>query len=146
MIALLDVDVLVALFDTAHMHHEAAHGWLETHGDGGWATCPITENGFVRAVSHPDYPGNRVAVADAVDRLVRFADARDHHHFWPDSTSLRRCSRIDAGLVGGHAHIHGAYLLLLAVQNEGRLVTFDSDVPLRAVPRATAEQVVVLEH
>jgi toxin-antitoxin system PIN domain toxin len=142
-IALLDVDVLVALFDPAHLHHEAAHTWLREGREAGWATCPITENGFVRVVSHPDYPGNRVTVADAVERLSRFAESHDHH-FWPDSTSLRRSSRIDTRLLDGHDRIRSAYLLLLAVQNEGCLVTFDPDVPLGAVPQATADHVVAL--
>ncbi|MGD2046178.1 MAG: VapC toxin family PIN domain ribonuclease [Gemmatimonadota bacterium] len=143
MIALLDVDVLVALFDPAHLHHEATHAWLEENHGSGWATCPITENGFLRAVSHPDYPGNRVTVGDALERLSRFTDAAEHH-FWPDSTSLRRSSRVDAGLLDGHDRVQGAYLLLLAVENDGRLVTFDADVPLEAVVQADPGQLVVL--
>jgi toxin-antitoxin system PIN domain toxin len=143
MIALLDVDVLVALFDPAHLHHEVAHGWFGTHGPSGWATCPITENGFARVVSHPAYPGSRIAVADALERLSAFTES-DGHHYWPDSTSLRRRSRIDTGALDGHAQIRGAYLLLLAVENEGRLATFDAEVPLRAVPQAKPDQLVVL--
>jgi toxin-antitoxin system PIN domain toxin len=144
-IALLDVDVLVALFDPAHLHHEAAHAWFGDHRSLGWATCPITENGFARVVSHTSYPGRRVTVADAVERLCSFAES-DDHHFWPDSTSLRRRSRIDAGLLEGHDGIRNAYLLLLAQENAGRLVTFDADVPVRAVSQATPEQVVVLSR
>lgn len=143
MIALLDVDVLVALFDPAHIHHEAAHEWFGAQGGAGWATCPITENGFARVVSHPGYPGRRVTVGDALERLVAFADS-GNHHFWPDSTSLRRRSRIDTRLLEGHDRIRSAYLLLLAVENEGRLATFDAEVPLGAVPQAGTEQVVVL--
>ena len=50
---LLDINVLVALFDSAHVHHEAAHRWFANVGNASWATCPITENGFVRVVSIP---------------------------------------------------------------------------------------------
>jgi toxin-antitoxin system PIN domain toxin len=142
-IALLDVDVLVALFDPAHLHHEAAHEWLTAQRAPGWATCPITENGFARVVSHPGYPGRRVTVQDALERLSAFADAEDHH-FWPDSTSLRRRSRVDTSLLDGHDRIRGAYLLMLAVENDGRLVTFDPEVPLAAVPQADPGQLVVL--
>ena len=143
MIALLDVDVLVALFDPAHLHHDLAHEWFGAHRGSGWATCPITENGFVRAISHPAYPGNRVTVGDAVERLSAFADAEDHH-FWPDSTSLRRRSRLDSALLEGSEHVRSAYLLLLAVDNEGRFVTFDDQVPAQAVSQATPDQLVVL--
>jgi toxin-antitoxin system PIN domain toxin len=135
--------VLVSLFDPAHLHHELAHGWLAAHRTEGWATCPITENGFARAVSHPAYPGNRVTVQDAIERLGTFADA-GNHHFWPDSTSLRRRSRIDTGLLDGHDRVQGAYLLLLAVEQGGRLVTFDPDVPLSALPWAAPDQLLVL--
>ena len=143
MIALLDVDVLVALFDPAHLHHDRAHVWLEAGRSTGWATCPITENGFVRVVSHPDYPGGRVTVGDALERLSRFAEA-DDHHFWPDSTSLRRRSRFDGRRLEGPGQVRSAYLLLLAVQNDGRLVTFDAEIPVGAVPQAQPDRVVVL--
>jgi len=142
-IALLDVDVLVALFDPAHLHHEQAHTWFGANRGSGWATCPITENGFARVVSHPGYPGRRVAVSDALERLGTFAES-DDHHFWPDSTSLRRRSRVDTSLLDGQDGIRSAYLLLLAVENQGRLATFDAEVPLGAVPQATPDQVVVL--
>jgi toxin-antitoxin system PIN domain toxin len=142
-IALLDVDVLVALFDPAHLHHESAHDWFGANRGSGWATCPITENGFARVVSHPAYPGRRVTAGDALERLGTFADG-DDHHFWPDSTSLRRRSRIDTRLLDGHDRVRSAYLLLLTVENVGRLATFDSEVPLGAVPQAKPDQVVVL--
>jgi len=53
---LLDINVLVALFDAAHVHHEAAHRWIAAVGNSSWATCPITENGCVRVLSNPAYP------------------------------------------------------------------------------------------
>jgi len=143
MIALLDIGVLVALFDPAHVHHEAAHGWFGGHRQLGWATCPISENGFARVVAHPDYPGHRTTVSGALERLQAFRESGDHH-FWPDSTSLRRASRFKADELEGHAQITGAYLLLLAVHNEGRFVTLNPDVPARAVPHATPEQLIVL--
>jgi uncharacterized protein len=143
LISLPDVGVLVALFDPAHMHHEVAHQWLEAHREGGWATCAPTENGLVAVLSNPSYPGRRTTVDDAFERLRAFVKS-GHHHFWPGSTSLRRTSRIDTRLLTGHEQIQSAYLLLLAVENEGCLVTFDRDVPRNAVPRAEPEQVVVL--
>jgi len=65
MIALLDVNVLVALFDPNHTLHEPAHRWFETERESGWATCPITENGLVRVLSNPKYPGRQTTVRDA---------------------------------------------------------------------------------
>ncbi|HKC25464.1 MAG TPA: VapC toxin family PIN domain ribonuclease, partial [Thermoanaerobaculia bacterium] len=45
MIALLDVNLLIALFDAAHVHHTPAQAWLARNRSLGWATCPITQNG-----------------------------------------------------------------------------------------------------
>lgn len=143
MIGLLDVGVLVALFDPAHVHHDIAHAWIGEHRASGWATCPLTENGFVRVISHPEYPGSRTTVAEALTRLGAFVASGDHH-FWPDATSLRRLSRIDPSGIEGHAGVRAAYLLLLAVENEGRLVTFDPGVPRAAVRHATDEHLLVL--
>jgi toxin-antitoxin system PIN domain toxin len=142
-IALLDVDVLVALFDPSHVHHEAAHTWFAQNRTQGWATCPITENGFLGVVSNPAYPGRRCATSDALARLQAFADSGDHH-FWPDSTSLRRSSRLDSALLGGHDRVVGIYLLLLAVDRGGRLATFDDEIAIGAVRQAGSEHVAVL--
>ena len=53
---LLDVNVLIALVDSAHVRHDAANDWFDREGGSAWATCPITENGLVRIPSHPKYP------------------------------------------------------------------------------------------
>lgn len=47
---LLDVDVLIALLDSAHVQLEPAHGWIATRGRTAWATCPLTGNGVLRNV------------------------------------------------------------------------------------------------
>jgi uncharacterized protein len=54
---LLDVNVLIALLDSGHQHHIAAHRWFGQHADGTWATCPITELAVMRIMGHPAYPG-----------------------------------------------------------------------------------------
>ena len=58
---LLDVNVLIALFDPAHLNHDAAHQWFGETGAEAWASCPLTENGFVRVISHPSIPDGRGA-------------------------------------------------------------------------------------
>lgn len=54
--ALLDVNVLIALLDADHLLHDRATAWYGSHAGSGWASCPITENGCVRIMSHPGYP------------------------------------------------------------------------------------------
>jgi predicted nucleic acid-binding protein len=50
---LLDVNLLLALTDPMHIHHESAYRWFAGKGQKAWATCPLTENGFVRIASYP---------------------------------------------------------------------------------------------
>jgi toxin-antitoxin system PIN domain toxin len=141
---LLDVNVLVALFDPEHVHHEAAHRWFGAARPEGWATCPLTENGFVRVVSNPAYPGRRTTVADALARLRRFAAVGDHAH-WPDDVSILRPGDVDAARLAGHREITDAYLLALAVRHGGALVTFDRSVRTDAVPGFEARHLVVVQ-
>ena len=67
--ALFDVNVLIARFDPAHVHHERAHRWWKLNKTSGWASCPLTENGFVRILSQPKYP-NTIPTRDALRRLI----------------------------------------------------------------------------
>lgn len=143
MIGLLDVGVLAALFDPAHVHHDAAHRWFGEHRILGWATCAHTENGLVRVLAHPDYPGGGTTISNAFALMRHFVQSGDHH-FWPGSTSLRRESRVDTRLLAGHDQVAATYLLLLAVEHGGRLVTLDRNVPVRAVRKAGPQHLVTL--
>ncbi len=135
MIALLDVNVLVALFDPAHLYHEAAHTWFGRNRSGQWATSPLTENALVRIVSNASYPGRRTTVEDAAARLRTFCSDR-HHVFWPDSVSVRDAGRFRWNHVQGHRQLTDVYLLALSVSYEGRLATFDSTISLNSVQGA----------
>ena len=143
MTALLDVNVLIALFDPEHIHHDAAHAWFGGAARGPWATCPLTENGFVRIVSNPSYPGRKTTVADAAERLADFCDSGSHA-FWPDSLSIRQREHFIARSIQGHRHVTDAYLLALAKRNGGVLATFDRSIPISAIPSADANCVLAL--
>jgi hypothetical protein len=130
--ALLDVNVLVALFDPDHIHHELAHDWFADNRPGGWATCPVTENGFLRVLSNPAYGGAITREPDLVARLRKFCDS-GHHQFWPDAVSLRDTALFDAAFITGHRQLTDVYLLGLATKKGGCLVTFDRAIPLKAV-------------
>lgn len=140
--ALLDVNVLVALLDEAHIHHRAAMNWLENNILQGWASCPITQNGCIRILSQPAYP-NTVPAAKVAGRL---AEACGHlaHTFWPDSISLLQSGIINWNHILGSRQVTDAYLLSLAVENHGCFVTFDKGISLTAVCGAEAEHLVVL--
>jgi toxin-antitoxin system PIN domain toxin len=141
-IALLDINMLVALFDAAHVHHKAAHAWMSRNQSLGWATCPITQNGCIRVISQPQYPG-RLPVAEIVRRL-RAAIATKEHTFWPDSVSLCDSNLFAPSRILTPKWLNDIYLLGLAEKTGGRLVTFDRAIPLAAVPSAKARHLLVL--
>lgn len=129
--ALLDVNVLIALLDSGHVHHEAAADWLRRNGGGGWASCPITQNGCMRIMSQERYP-NRLKVVEVADRL-REAAAAGHHEFWPDDASLLDDGALRRYRVVGPRQIADVYLLALAVAHGGLFVTLDTRIAPGAV-------------
>ena len=139
---LLDVNVLIALLDADHSLHARATQWFGGHARAGWASCPITENGCVRIMSHPGYP-NPLPVRAVIERLAE-ASASGFHEFWPDDISL-----LDAQVANG-ARIHGprqltdVYLIALAVSHGGQFVTLDGAVSRDAVIGAEKRHVLVL--
>jgi toxin-antitoxin system PIN domain toxin len=142
-VALLDVNVLVALFDPDHVHHEVAHDWFADRGRAGWATCPMTEAGFLRVLSNPAYRGTVPSVADLAARLRRFCRS-GRHVFWGDELSLIDEAVVDLPRAGGHRQLTDLYLLALAHAKGGCLATFDRTIPLRAVKGATADSLEVI--
>jgi toxin-antitoxin system PIN domain toxin len=140
--ALFDVNLLLALFDSGHLHHDRALGWWTDNRANGWASCPLTQNGFVRVISGPRYP-RPLSLADAM-ALLRGQMAQPGHVFWPDDVSLADPQTFAHGRLLGPNQITDVYLLALAVKNEGRLVTLDRGVPARAVHRAEARHLVVI--
>jgi toxin-antitoxin system PIN domain toxin len=141
-IALLDVNVLVALFDQDHVHHEAAHTWFAANRPSGLATCPLTENGVVRILANANYSGVHETAASVRSRLNIFCSS-DDHSFWSDSISLRDELRFNLSGVS-HRQITDVYLLALAVENGGRFATFDRRIPAQAVINADRESLEVI--
>ncbi len=115
----LDVNVLVALFDPDHVHHELAHHWFAEQEHPNWATCPVTENGLIRVLSNPAYGAVVNRVPDLMDRLSRFR-ASGEHVFWEDALSLGDDDLFDWSAGVGHRHLTDVYLLALERARGGR--------------------------
>lgn len=128
---LLDVNVLIALLDPDHSSHDAAQAWFDQEGARGWASCPITQNGFVRIVGSPKYP-RAASVRDASASLLR-ATRRPDHVFWLDDLPLVGSDWIDMAAITSHGQITDSYLLALAASKGGKLATFDRRLTTRAV-------------
>ena len=129
-IYLLDINLLLALSDSMHVHHDAAHRWFAEIGKRAWATCPITENGYVRIVSHPNYP-NRPGDVSTVLAILNLFCASKGHYFWAEDISLTTLLQPD--VVVTHNQVTDLYLLGLAVHNGGKLATLDRHIPGKAV-------------
>lgn len=142
-VALLDINILIALFHPGHIHNEVAHRWFGQNRRQGWATCPLTISGCIRILSGPAYPVVRQTPAEMADWLREFCSTTDHH-FWPDSVSLLDEELFRSSMISGHQNITDVYLLGLAVRNHGRLATFDRSIPLKAVHGARPSNLVVI--
>ena len=140
--ALLDVNVLIALLDADHTLHARATAWFGSHARSGWASCPITQNGCLRIMSHPGYP-NPLPVGAVMERLIK-ASASTLHAFWPDDISLLDARVADFARIHGPRQLTDAYLLALAIRHGGQFVTFDTAVPLDAVKGAKTDRILIL--
>ena len=119
--ALLDVNALVALAWDSHVHHARMRAWFAGNSSDGWATCPLTESGFVRVSSNPKVLPSAIGV-DAARGVLSALRAHDGHRFLADDVSL---SDGDVPAMTGHRQVTDAHLLTLARRSSVRLVTFD---------------------
>lgn len=130
---LLDVNVLIALVDPAHIQHDQAHDWFARVGRKGFATCPLTENGLIRIIGHPKYPnspGPPSAVLPALAAIRGLAG----HAFWPDDLSIADARFFAPELLSSHTRITDGYLLALAHAKRGRLATMDRKLAAEVLP------------
>lgn len=135
---LLDVNALIALLDSDHVHHEIMHRWFARHAREQWATSPLTENGVVRVLSQPAYPSGQRTPAEVIQVLRRLKNAHAHRHrFWPDEVSLTDAALFREEYVIGSKQVTDVYLLGLAMKRRGKLVSFDRALPWQAIHGGT---------
>lgn len=126
-LALLDVNVLVALAWPNHVHHAQVVSWFSTNHALGWATTPITESGFVRVSSNRKAIPDAVPPATAIALLQQLTDI-EGHVFWEDDISLARSELVARERIIGYRQVTDAHLVAMALRHEGRLVTLDRGV------------------
>jgi len=136
---LLDVNVLIALIDPLHVHHERAHAWFGARGRHEWLSSPTTQNGAVRIASHARYPNHQAP--NLVIASLRSLLAAGRPRFIPDDLSLitpPTPELIHVDLINTTTQITDTYLLGLAVSNDARLATFDTRLVTRTVVGGSA--------
>lgn len=132
---LLDTNLLVALLWPSHEHHERAVKWFARHRARGWATCPITESGFVRIVSNPAFSRDAVQPREAIHVLAANTAAKDHA-FWPDELPFADAVAFTGVRLMGHQQATDAYLLGLAIRRGGALATLDQRIAALTEPKS----------
>jgi hypothetical protein len=117
---LLDVNVLVSLVFPDHGTHARAFNWFRKEPDRLWATCPLTQSGFLRVAVH-HLGGSRKDLQSAIAALLQFSQD-PNHEFWPIAVDLRES--LTTRLIGPN-QITDLQLLMLAHHHRGQLVTLD---------------------
>jgi toxin-antitoxin system PIN domain toxin len=123
------VNVLVALAWPNHLHHEAAHRWFAARqrAKQRWATCPITQSGFVRVSSNSRIVPQARSPIEAVQLLGRML-ALPGHEFWNDDVSIVSSRYVARDKLVGHGQVTDAHLMALALSRGGLLATFDGGI------------------
>lgn len=123
--SLLDVNVLLALFDPLHEHHTLIRAWIES-SRAPIASCALTELGFVRISCNPRYPNPLQTPDEAVALLSELhQDAR--HRYWAAAPSVVDVP-FSAHSCVSHKDTTDRYLLRLAIHHKGKLLTLDTGI------------------
>ncbi|MCE9588556.1 MAG: PIN domain-containing protein [Verrucomicrobia bacterium] len=131
MVVLLDVNVLIALGDPFHTHHERVQEWFHHERARPWATCPITENGFLRILGHPNYKDSPGSPAE-LQEVLRVICSAPGHQFWSDAISFRDEKKYPQ--LPGSKQLTDFYLLALAIHHKGKLATLDRRIDASVIP------------
>lgn len=127
MTALADINILVALAWPNHVHHVPARRWFEQESSRGWATCPLTESGFVRVSSNARAVVHAVTPGEAIELLRRLREWPGHS-FLNDDVSLVTSPLVARAMLVGHQQVSDAHLLAVSLRHGARLVTFDRSI------------------
>jgi uncharacterized protein len=136
---LLDTNVLVALLWPAHEQHARAVHWFTRTRARRWATCPMTETGFVRVVSNPAFSRDAVTPREAAGLLAANTAAKDHA-FWPDEVPFVDAVTFAGARLVGHQQVTDAYLFGLAIRRGGVLATLDQRIAALIDPKSAGHE------
>lgn len=143
MISLLDINLLVALAWPNHEHHDLATGWFRRNGRAGWATCPLTQSGFVRVSSNQSAIPGAKSPSEAAKLLLQIVSLPEHV-FLTDDLSLVGSRFVELRKLTGYRQVTDAHLLGIALRHGARLATIDRGF-LGLVPSGySAEEAVYL--
>jgi len=117
---LLDINVLIALSWPIHPFHSAARRRMEGSRER-WATCALTQLGFIRISSEASANPSPKTPAEAATLLAMMTS--DALHVYLDSLPPPTEPWMQRAL--GTKQVTDAYLLALAERNHATFLTFD---------------------
>lgn len=127
-VALLDVNVLLAATWPDHRSHLAVRTWMAHQAELQWASCAITQSGFVRLSCNASATPHPASPAEALGLLAQMT-AHPGHHFWQECPAISQLALWPSLVLRGQRQITDGYLLALAHHHKGRLVTLDRGIP-----------------
>ena len=141
--SLPDLNVLIALTDSDHQHHQRARNWFASSGKENWGLCPLTEAGFIRVTTNPAMHAGTRSFEQAI-AILQVLKGLPGHDYWAIDESWVTLTARFAARIFGHQQVTNAYLLGLVVRKNGVLVTFDRALKFLAGPDF-ARNLLVLE-
>jgi uncharacterized protein len=128
LIALPDINVLLALAWSNHAHHDAAHRWFARDATAGWATCLLTQTGFLRLSLNPQVVGVSIDCQAAM-HLLHSLVSHPYHQYTETAPALTTTPfQVLGPKISGYRQVSDATLLHLARVGGLKLVTFDQPV------------------
>jgi len=128
---LLDLNVLIALVDSGHQHYQKAQDWFISSGDAHVGLCPLTEAGFLRITTNPAYRPAPRTIEEAI-AILQVLKGHPRFGYWEIKKSWVTLTAPFAVRISGHQQVTDAYLLGLAIKENGVLVTFDKGIQYMA--------------
>lgn len=141
---LLDVNALIALTSIEHPQYPVVQRWFDSLVNEEWGICPLTEAGYVRVVTNPA-SGPIMRTFVQASAILKDLAQRPGYRYWPISGSWADLTGALAARIFGHQQVTDAYLLGLAIQENGVLVTFDRGLKYMAGPQFS-KNLLILEE
>jgi predicted nucleic acid-binding protein len=118
---LLDINVLLALLDQAHVHNQAVTDWFDIPGLE-WALCAFTEAGIARYLSRPK---TGELTMEQVTAMLERLKQEPGYHYQPITVDWQTLTKPFFKRLHGYRQITDAYLLGLAIHEGLILATLD---------------------
>lgn len=130
---LLDTNVIIPLLWPRHTHQSKVDAWFRANALSAFATCSLTQTGFLRISCSPQIVGEHFRLSEA-SLLLRSFTGLPGHAFWPTEIDFFEATSRFERRMFGPKQITDAYLLGLAKHHGGKLATLDKAIASLAGP------------